>query len=538
MSGGEVTSNGASNMQAAGADDAPKEEVLIRMARPKLRSVDESQFTPLVVPIGPYHPRAPGCSSQLPEEKKQHAADKVLRPGHMKRAKTMDELNKLLAKAKACYPDLSARNSRLLENQNRQEFVQMLLHDGCYVLSFLVDYKSASDEAGSGPGPGPGPVVMREENWVMRDTLFLLENQVPWFVLEKLHHCIVGNEDRSVLEDLSLCVRSLLKDRLHTSGRPRRLPASASDDVPSTLLHLVHAYFMPTEKCRTKKEHLVLDVASEPQSNPAQGATRSPSRSLHRIIRRCCPPQLRARRSSSTSTAAQGETVVVEESPPDITEEVPPTAAQGNTVVQPRVPSPRRRMGRWRRATEYCRYGNVKLKRLHLADDDGEADSVLDVSLQGRTLLMPCLLIDSATWTLLRNLMALEERMDRRPVTAYCVFMSQLAGKAEDVELLQRAGVVQHFLGNDGEVVNGFADLCREVVLDVDSPDENYLNPNWNKLQELCQSKWNNFRGFFREIHCDNDVHFFAFVGAVLLFLFQLAQVMLAGFSLHNKQPK
>ncbi|EMS45167.1 hypothetical protein TRIUR3_18390 [Triticum urartu] len=228
---------------------------------------------------------------------------------------------------------------------------------------------------------------------VVRDTVFLVENQIPLFVLEKIHEHIAGGAGMSVLESIAVSVQELLQAQLYISKKLRPAPRQAS--------HLLH-------------------------------------------------------------------------------------------LREGRRP---RRAGRWGRATEYGRYGGMRFKRRVFAS--GEEWTVLDVRLKRGTLCIPHLRVDSNTWTVLRNLMALEEHVPRRPVTAYCLFMSQVAGTVEDVKLLVNAGIVEHFLPSDEQVAQGFADLCNGVVMDVDNLDRNYLKPIWHKLQERCQSRVFRFMGWF-----------------------------------------
>ncbi|WVZ49084.1 hypothetical protein U9M48_000465 [Paspalum notatum var. saurae] len=76
-----------------------------------------------------------------------------------------------------------------------------------------------------------------------------------------------------------------------------------------------------------------------------------------------------------------------------------------------------------------------------------------------------------------------------QPVTAYCYLMSQLACMAEDVALLQDAGVVleHYFLGSDDQAARGFADLCNGVALDINNIRRNYLIPIWHQLDRRCR---------------------------------------------------
>ncbi|CAN6363682.1 unnamed protein product [Urochloa humidicola] len=326
----------------------------------------------------------------------------------------------------------------------------MLLNDGCYLLLFFVDYVSGNDDGGASP-----PYACDQErpaavsrNTLVRDTVFLLENQIPFFVLQRLHERVRGGTG-SVLHYIAGPVQEVLQKMLFISKKQRSAPPQCSH-----LLHLLHGYLQPAVV-------------------PAAKTT--------------------ARRHRPT--------------------------------------------GRWRRATEYQRYANVRFRLRELVDD--KECSVVDVELRGGTIWIPHLRIDGNTWTILRNLMALEEQAadhHRRPVTAYCLFMSQVACTAEDVGLLRRAGIVDHFLRNDKQLSQGFADLCNGVVMDVDDSDRNYLKNMWHELEERCSTPVNSLMGFFLDKYGDNLFESLVFSVIVLRFVFEGMQAVYAALAYHKSK--
>jgi hypothetical protein len=180
----------------------------------------------------------------------------------------------------------------------------------------------------------------------------------------------------------------------------------------------------------------------------------------------------------------------------------------------------------------------VRFKRRHFRFNDEW--TILDIDLQGQggsTLCIPFLRVDTTTWTLLRNLMALEEQEEERPVTAYCYFMSQVACTAEDVQLLQRARILEHFLGSDEQAARGFARLCDGVDLDVDMLERTYLTPILRKVDRRCSMPVHNLKGFFRERYCGNMFQRLVFSMAAVIFVMQLIQVIYAILAYH-KPPK
>ncbi|XP_034582800.1 uncharacterized protein [Setaria viridis] len=545
--------------------------IVIPKVRKQLSVIDENSYTPHDVPIGPYHDMCP--SSGIEKEKKDSVchlrklSEQQRGGGGLEGLK--EELEPLV---RACYP-----SSRRVGHMTTEQLWTMLLHDGCYLLGCMVVYKGGNDvnndtsygmpassnnavastpagndqESGgnnvnSGTTPHGTPTSSNNttaltptgndqetsgnnvnsgaphgmpasshnaavstptgsdqensgasdhgtpassnnttastetgndqetiennvhngtphgtnnaiqsstqtpnriitsscvhNNTVVRDTVFLADNQIPFFVLQKIHERVTGDTTTSsVLKPIADYVQEVLQAQLYISKHRR--PAPPLTPLPSHLLHLLHFYLQPTS---------------------------------------------------------------------------PPPAMEENAA--------RPRTSRWRRATEYCKYGNVRFKRRVFKDN--EKWTFLDVRLQGGTLWVPRLRVDGMTWTVLRNLMALEELTPNKPVTAYCVFMSQVACKVEDVELLQHEEILEQFLVNDEEVAQGFANLCKGVVLDIDRDDRNYLKPYWHELHTLCNYP-RNFMGSFYHKYCRDPVYLAAFIIAGFLFLFELAQVIL-----------
>jgi len=395
----------------------------ISKVRKQYRGGDEKSFTPHEVAIGPYH----ASSSSSPRIERQklccvgflHSLSERRTAGGL-----MGLAEKLEPLVRMCYdPDG-------VSHMTPEHLSTMLLRDGCYLLACMVNYldimaaaaaanntnadklahscsSSSKDVNSSSSGGGGG------DSTVVRDAVFLVENQIPLFVLQRIHERVTGETTTSAFERIAHFVQKLLQEQLYISKKKQLRPAPPQ---ASHLLHLLHEYLQPTMKAE-------------------------------------------------------------------------------NTAAARAISSSQQRTGRWRRAVEYRTHANMRFRRLVFKKDDEW--TVLDVRLQGGTLWVPRLRVDGNTWTILRNLMALEEQLPRRPVTAYCLFMSQVAGTAEDVELLVRSGIVEHFLATDEQVAQGFACLCEGVVMDVDNIDRNYLKPVWHQMQGRCDSRVHSFMGWF-----------------------------------------
>uniref|UniRef100_M8CLQ3 Uncharacterized protein n=1 Tax=Aegilops tauschii TaxID=37682 RepID=M8CLQ3_AEGTA len=349
--------------------------------RGELRGADEDSYTPHRVPIGPYHRN---CSSSL------IAKEKLRYVGFMQSLSERYKGDGLSGLVEDLEPRAREWYGDGVADMTPEELARMLLHDGCYLLGWLGNYPDAPQAS------------CNDHNTVFRDILYLIENQMPFFLLDKIHARATGGSS-SLLQYMAAYIQSLLHAQLYISPGKQSLM-----EQPCHLLHLVHEYFRPAN----------LLPSTDPQ-----------------------PPG---------------------------------------------------RTGRWRRATAYRLHAKVKFMPRDFAD---EVTSVLDVHLEGGTLWIPRLQVCRDTWTLLRNLMALEEQMPKRPVTAYCIFMSQVACTVEDVRLLVDAKIVEHFEGSDEIAAQGFADLCKGVVMDVDDIQRNYLKPIWHDLEKRNKSRADNFWG-------------------------------------------
>ncbi|XBI32709.1 hypothetical protein VPH35_056124 [Triticum aestivum] len=395
--------------KAQGGDGCRPCSIVVGKVRDLTRNVDSSEYDPDHVAIGPYnYPRPQSNNPHLAmEHDKLASLDMVLSAAKAARpAMTVDVYVKELAclerDTRNCY-------ANTFEDMTSEQFVRMLLLDACYILSRLVGLRSHHldlDDVGTAEA-AVSSANRAEALAVVRDVFYLAENQIPFFVLEKIGELTTLDGKDRVLTEISDYALDLMRRQMYAMAAPAMvLPEQAA---PGNLLHLLHMHLKPL----------------------------------------------------SVSPA------------------VPFCTADPMSVR------------RWRSATEYNFVG-VKFKARAMGEK-GLIRCILDVKLDGSggTLEVPCLDIDSETWRLLRNLIELEQRNRETVgshVTAYCVFISQVACTTKDVELLSKRGVIVHGHGNNEEVAKCFADLCKGIQFDPDDPNCNYLRETCKKLEKRFQS--------------------------------------------------
>ncbi|CAL5002640.1 unnamed protein product [Urochloa decumbens] len=402
----------------------------IAMVHYLTRNVDEQEYDPHYVSIGPYH-RKTIRKDIIREDDKLTSLYTILSrssPGTTVQ-KCLEELAPLEGRARSFY-------AHRFSEMNSFVFLRMLLLDACYLLHCFVNFNPQNSSSAANeqvptsspvPAAGGGNTVREhgspvanghaqgadqesstasaggggnklEAGWVVRDVLYLAENQIPYFVIDKIHNLAFSGSQDPPVKAITRYVSSILQKQqysaveLHDKAPP-----------PGNLLHLLHMHF------------------SKPKNSASSSRSGEP-------VRRC------------------------------------------------------------RTAMEYHING-VNFKSCAI----GEARCILDVTLDraSGTLVVPRLNIDANTWCILRNLMALEQLNPALGChfTAYCSFMSQLACNAADVELLSRRGVIEHRLGNNGEVAALFSNLFKGIEFDPDDNDTNYLRATCQALEELYRSR-------------------------------------------------
>lgn len=165
----------------------------------------------------------------------------------------------------------------------------------------------------------------------------------------------------------------------------------------------------------------------------------------------------------------------------------------------------------------------TELKEAGIKFKRRKTDRFWDIKYKNGVLKIPRLLIHDGTKSLFLNLIAFEQcHMDRSNyITSYAVFMDNLINSDEDVGYLHYHGIIEHWLGNDGEVADLFNRLCQEVVFDI---NDSYLSELSAQVNKYYDHKWNAWRASLKHNYFGNPWAIISLVAAVFLLLLTLAQ--------------
>uniref|UniRef100_I1R8S7 Uncharacterized protein n=2 Tax=Oryza glaberrima TaxID=4538 RepID=I1R8S7_ORYGL len=390
-------------------------------------------------------------------------------------------------------------------DDNNDDFVEMLLLDGCFILELLFRWAK--------PGSTKQPDPLREVGWVLnllQSDLILLENQIPFAVLRGLYTLINGS-DRLLVELVLQFLKSkstfLCTPPDPNNDRPQ-FDHLASQDFHH-LLHLFNDAYVPGSR----------ETAS---SSVPEGSLEVASPGFEGSYETAPSPVPEGSHEAASSSVPEGSLEVVCTSAPAPLAEGSDGAA--STTVHERrnglpplmkIPS----------VSELLMVG-VKFEM-----SPGDITQItFDVN-KG-IMKMPRIVIDQAGLPLLINLVAFEQSRGHRagtrePLTSYVALMSSLIKSGEDVSILQRSGIIVNLLSDDDEAaINYFSRLGQVCTINY---RDNLFAELFNHVNRYHEHKWNKHLAKFKRDYCNSPQSFAAFLVGIILTLASVFGAVMAG---------
>ncbi|XP_015071395.1 putative UPF0481 protein At3g02645 isoform X2 [Solanum pennellii] len=203
-----------------------------------LRESNPDAYTPKMVSIGPYHRKNPQLRTM--EKYKLLYLKRFLRRNE--RLDVDSCIKGLEEEARNCYDDIEDLNI------GSGEFCEMLLLDGCFVVEFIRERVEI--------GPRQEDEITKSDIGciyiqILRD-LMLLENQLPFFVLNRLHE--MTKQD----DDIPLAIKAAISSTFFVDFKINEhtdspLVVSKTGDIKH-LLHAVHIHSCHGNLTKTSKD--------------------------------------------------------------------------------------------------------------------------------------------------------------------------------------------------------------------------------------------------------------------------------------------
>ncbi|KAG6512622.1 UPF0481 protein At3g47200-like [Zingiber officinale] len=361
-----------------------------------MKKVDPQAYEPSLVSLGPYHHDKPHLQAMNQLKWKYLKAvlhlncDMVLKD-------YLDLIKGLETQARGAYSEEV--------NMSSNSFVEMMLLDGCFVMLTITGWID--------------PMEISEEStlWTRFNALqdiFILENQLPFFLLETLFLSAFPQYDRDFFRSLTfMFIRKYFFSNIEFT----------SDN--ETIHHIIHLFL----SC--------IDPTTNNGNDNGKGNDNQSSTfgflCNSKLVETVCvslPSKLRSSLLSQVNKKRTGRDANPEEDLP-----VPDLPWIPNATV--------------------CNEARIHFKRKQ------KAKSFLDITFHKGKLEIPQIHIYYPTNSLLRNLIAYEQCStdSKFRVTSYAVFMDYLIDTAADVELLQQHEIIISDLGDSQEIATLFSKL-------------------------------------------------------------------------------
>ncbi|XP_038985623.1 putative UPF0481 protein At3g02645 [Phoenix dactylifera] len=509
----------------------PAEPTIFRVP-PDMRCGNRGAYEPKLVSIGPYH-RGKSEDLKAMEELKwrllHHYLSKVPDGSRNEGLRKMKDLE---VAARNCYSEVIDLDSN--------QFVEMLLLDGCFLIQIFITYHAIAntDEStydGNDLQAEELISLQKDNKWfldLIPQDLLLLENQLPYFIVEHLLDTLVmPGWNSSRLQQVAISLFADLVPQYFQDQQPTLPDQGFQVDH---LLHLFHKWILSVPKlgkarntrsctkllswccnsslseglpCFTEKnERLPPTVPTATELAEARN-----TRSCTKLLSWCCnsslsvglpcfteknerlPPTVPTATELAEARNTRSCTKLLSWCCNSLLSEGLPCFTEKNERLPPTVPT----------ATELAEAGvEIKVRKFPARNGafpaieiDDQTISFLDISFcKDRGVLeIPAIEIDDRTNMVLANLTALEQcclrhKMD---ITHYTLFLDDIINTPRDVQLLHQEGIIYRSLGADEDIASLFNKLGSGVNYD---PQQNYLQGVYEDLNAYCQSRCHRWR--------------------------------------------
>ncbi|KAK9944098.1 hypothetical protein M0R45_009682 [Rubus argutus] len=427
-----------------------------------LRRQKKLSYQPDIVSIGPFH-RGGKEFQRLENVKEWYLKCFLARNTKIELDSLIASITEYETPARNCYAEP-------LNDLDQNDFVEMLILDGCFLIELFRKAAAAAaalpiDRDGNQDDPIFDVPCMLE--YLYHD-LLLLENQLPWFVLEFLY-CQIEENTNQAKPPLSQVVIGFFKNSV---ADDKIFNYHESDSSPEILhiLDLIRSALVEQKQQDNK--------SPPPYSTDQTTGNYCLPRIPCAIIVRYKTPMRKTDSSSPKTDQTTGNwrlrsilCALFRNKTPTVKTDSSSPKTDGH--LPQRIPS----------AATLSEAG-VKFKK-------GERGCILNITFKHGVFTIPPLVIEERTGPLFRNLMAYEQCYQNRQhkITSYAVLMDNLIDTSKDVDLLCEKGIVANWLSaevaskffnelyNDTTVIGyNYEGLCKDV--------EEYHKVLWNRWRE------------------------------------------------------
>ncbi|XP_060186342.1 UPF0481 protein At3g47200-like [Lycium barbarum] len=438
-----------------------------------LRKSNPDAYTPMLISIGPYHYKNPELGS-MEKYKLLYRRRFLQRKAGLDEESCISEIEKMKYEVLNCYDNIEDLDIDIIS-----KFSEIIFLDGCFVVEFIREYRGMIPE-------GEDRIINNNYmiNLACRD-LLLLENQLPFFVLTKLHYMTKEVDEMPFAK--------LVKDTF--SKLPEMDPAS------------YFAYYL--ESHAENITHLLEVVHMNPH----------PSYWYPHPFKKCGNKNTQTWQANMPNATELCEAGVRFSKVGNIYSDL----GDSTTLFDIKFKN-----------------GHMKIPCFEVDDyteipfsysDLGDSTALFDIKFENGQMKIPCFEVNDYTETLFRNLVAYEQQScDVHPkcFSDFAAFMDYLIDSDKDVSLLRRKGIISNQLGEDNEVANIFNKIGQGIIFSTDF----YYKDLCRAAIQHSEKPWNRIMANLRSNYFHSPWAGASTVAAIILLLLTATQTVLSFISL------
>ncbi|CAO2835936.1 unnamed protein product [Amaranthus hypochondriacus] len=154
-------------------------------------------------------------------------------------------------------------------------------------------------------------------------------------------------------------------------------------------------------------------------------------------------------------------------------------------------------------------------------------ESLLDIKYKNGVLEIPKLIIQDSTESIFRSILFYEycHHYYDTYVLDYVVFLDELIDTSEDVQILVKSGVLEHWLGNHEEVANTINRIVKNIMI----CNFNFYYTNISgDLKKYASKSWNKYMAILRRNYFNHPWSIVSFIYLTILLILTVMQVVIA----------
>ncbi|CAA7058676.1 unnamed protein product [Microthlaspi erraticum] len=445
----------------------------IFMIPQSLKKIHHKGYIPELVSIGPYHHNADHL--KMIQEQKHRFLNLFLDNATEKGVTKTDLGNKIKGIENVIRSSYS--DDKIVGKLNQDQLIDMMLLDGCFVLMlFFFDASRVSREKSPDDQILNTPYILP----TIRSDLLLLENQVPFILLETLFKA--SNKSSlglGSLNDLAFTFFNFSMDK------PKAYWEKHNQYKAKHLLDLIRKTLIPISSSNGGS----YDATKPSQDNDSQSFTR--------LI-------LSAKR----------------------------LRLQGIEFKASHDPS----FSNGCCAKMFCCLSNEYHAFIPKRQQE---ETILELQLKGDELQIPLIVFDEFISSVLLNCVAFEQLSLKcsNDVTSYVVFMGCLMSDEVDATYLSEKGIIENYFGNGNDVSQFFKNISSGVAFDM---NKSYLKEVFKGINKYTSKRRHVECARFMRLHFDSPWTCMSSAAVLIILLLTIFQATFAALSyLHPpKEPK